>query len=622
MITRYKDAHSTPVSSGNTGKPELLMRPGLVTALFADGENSRHGETGAINILLVEDNPADCRLVTERLCNRRENRFHLLYAGHISEALQVLAQNRISIILLDLQLPDGNGLESLVKVHAAATGIPIVVLSEIGDETLALRALQLGAQDFLVKWHTNEHVLVRAVQYALERKQVEEHLYHLAYHDTLTGLPNRKYFYRQIKLALAQARRHNQMLAVMFLDLDGFKRINDTMGHHCGDLLLQEVAKRLAGCVRETDCLARMGGDEFIIVFTINRPQDATVVANKILGVFTEPFAAEGYVFDTKTSIGISIYPTDGEDTESLIRNADTAMYQAKAEDGNASHYWFYSPEFNARTAGLRQIEKQLHLALANNEFVVHYQPQVDVHRGKLIGMEALLRWQHPERGLLMPSEFMPMFDETGFMVHAGKWVLHEACRQNRAWQDAGHPPVVMAVNISRQELWHRDFVKNVRQILGETGLAPQWLELDIREQAIESDEGLALARLNETAALGVGMHIALDNLSRSHIPLNFLTRFPISSIKIGRSIVADVATDPNHAVMAKAAIAVARVLNIKGMAEGVETQEQFNFFRTERCDDAQGHIFGEPLPPSACAELMGRLRGGGDASLKRGGQS
>ena len=609
-IPQRKVDYLTLVSSGTTGEPVSVLQAGSdSSASPASENNTRLGDGEAINILLVEDNPADRRLVAERLGNNRKNHFHLVYAERISEALQALSQNKISVILLDLQLPDCNDLESLTKVHAAATGIPIVVLSEIEDETLALKALQLGAQDFLVKWHTNEHLLVRAVQYALERKLVEEHLYHLAHHDALTGLPNRKYFYDQFKQTLAIARRHNRLLATMFLDLGDFKKINDTLGHHCGDVLLQMVSKRLAGCVRETDCLARMGGDEFIIAFNINHPEDATTAANKVLEIFSAPFMVEGCEIHTHASIGISVYPSDGEDMETLIKNADMAMYRAKSEGHNTSRFWFYSPEFNARTVELIRIEEQLRKALADSELVVHYQPQVDIHHGHLIGMEALLRWQHPEQGLLMPSQFMQSFDETGFIITAGEWVLREACKQNKAWQSAGHPAVAVAVNISSQELRHKDFVHIVKQILDETGLDPKWLELEIKEQVIEEDESLALTRLTEIAALGV--RIALDNLGQSHIPLSFLTRFPIHAIKIDRSIVSDVATDANHAAVAKAVIAVARVLNIKGLAEGVETQEQLNFFKAEHCEDAQGYMFGKPLPPIACAELMDRLKVG-----------
>lgn len=609
-VCKRKVSHLT-VHSASAGEPASGLQPDMDTTSPASGENLRHSKIKPINILLVEDNPADRRLVEERLGNQR---FHLVYAERISEALQALTRNKISIILLDLQLPDCRDLESLAKVHAAAPGIPIVVLSEVEDEALALKALQLGAQDFLVKWHTNEHILTRAVRYALERKQVEEHLYHLAHHDALTGLPNRKLFYAQLKQAIAMARRNDRLLAIMFLDLCGFKKINDSMGHRCGDLLLQMVGQRLAECVRETDCLARMGGDEFIIAFTINQLEDATVAANKVLGVFAEPFMVEKHTIYARTSIGISIYPSDGEDMESLIKNADMAMYQAKAESSDANRFWFYSPKLNARTAELIRIEEQLHLALANNEFVVHYQPQVDIHHGNLVGMEALLRWQHPERGLLMPSHFMHTLDETGFIVTAGEWVLREACKQNKAWQEAGLPPVIVAVNISSQELQHKDFVETAKLVLEETGLDSKWLELEIREQTIEADEGLAFSRLSEINALGV--RIALDNLGHSHIPLSFLTRFPIHAIKIDRSIVADAATDANHAAVAKAVIAIARVLNIKGLAEGVETQEQLNFFKTEHCEDAQGYMFGKPLPPSACVELMGRLKVGHEASL------
>ncbi|TAJ77134.1 MAG: GGDEF domain-containing response regulator [Gallionellaceae bacterium] len=607
MNTRLKDIqHLTLVHSSCASEPasEPLSK-GMAT--IVEGRDSGYGEAESINILLVEDNPADRRLVAERLGSQHKGLFQLFFAERVSEALQILTEYKISVILLDLQLPDCRDLESITKIHAATTGVPIVVLSEVEDESLALKALKLGAQDFLVKWHTNEHVLVRAVQYALERKQAEERLYHLAHHDTLTGLPNRKYFYDQLKQAMAMARRNGHLLAVMFLDLGEFKKINDGLGHHVGDMLLQMVGKRLSACVRETDCLARMGGDEFIVAFTVNHPEDAHITANKILETFTPVFVIEGHSLHVRVSIGISVYPADGEDMESLIRNADMAMYRAKADSNHASRFWFYSSGFNIKTAEMAELEAAQSRALDNGEFHVYYQPQVDIHHGKLIGMEALLRWQHPERGLLMPSYFMKAFDETNFIVTIGRWVLSEACKQNKAWQDAGHAPLVVAVNISGQEMRHADFVRSVRQALDESGLDAKWLELEIKEDDIEADEELALSRLTEVSALGV--RIALDNLGHSHIPLSFLTRFPIHAVKIDRSIVTDVATDANHAAVAKAVIAVARVLNIKGMAEGVETQEQLNFFRTEHCEDAQGYMFGKPLPSSACTELMGKLK-------------
>ena len=604
---QQKISHLTLVHSGQAEESRIptvaAANPG---AVFPGNQAGLDDTSASINILLVEDNPADRRLVAERLGNRRDSRFHLLYAERISEALQTLAQEDISLILLDLQLPDSTDLESLIKIHATASGTPIVVLSEIEDETLAIKALQLGAQDFLVKWHTNEHLLVRAVQYALERKQAEEYLYFLAHHDALTGLPNRKLFYDELKQRLATARRHNRPLAVMFLDLGNFKRINDNLGHHCGDLLLQMVGKRLASCVRATDCLARIGGDEFIIALTdMNQPlEDAASAANKLLEIFKEPFRVEQHSVPVHASMGISLYPVDGNDIETLVRNADFAMYRAKAEADSHSRYCFYSSEFNARSAELAALEQQFQQALKDGEFAVYYQPQVDILHGNMIGMEALLRWQHPKQGLLTPGQFLPEFEETGFMTTIGRWVLREACRQNKAWQDAGHPPLIMAVNISSTELRHNNFVDDLKSTLAETGLAPQWLELEIREQSIEENEEMARVQLEGVNALGV--RIALDNLGQSHIPLSFLTRFPIHAIKIDRSIVNDVDTDVNHAAVAKAVIAVARVLNIKGLAEGVERQEQLTFLKGEQCNDAQGYMFGKPLPSAACTELFG----------------
>lgn len=578
------------------------------------GMDARHDGRPArsepISILLVEDNPADRRLVAERLGQQHNGLFRLYFAETAREAMQQLKQHQISVILLDLQLPDCTELESLTRIRLAAPGTPIVVLSEVEDETLAIRALKQGAQDFLVKWHTNEHLLVRAVQYALERKQAEEHLHHLAHHDSLTGLPNRKYFYDQLRHALGLARRQGHLLALMFLDLGDFKRINDGYGHHFGDQLLQMVGNRLIGCVRETDTLARMGGDEFILVFAINHTVDASVTAGKILDAFKTPFIIEDHSIQARVSIGISIYPADGEDMETLIRNADSAMYRAKAESPHDSCFWFFATGLNSKTAEMLELEESLQRAHEKREFLVYYQPQVDIHHGMLIGMEALLRWQHPERGLLMPSQFLEALEESGTIVPIGQWVMQEACKQNRAWQDAGHTPLVVAVNISGQELRHPGFVDGVKKALDESGLDPRWLELEVREQSIEEDEGLALVCLSKISELGV--RVALDNLGHSHIPLSFLTRFPIHAVKIDRAVVSDVATDANHAAVAKAVIAVARVLNIKGLAEGVETQEQLDFLRSEKCNDAQGYMFGKPLPASACISLMSRLRPSG----------
>lgn len=602
-MSRKAPPHLTLVRPG--AEDPVTPGVGTVPGHSSDKEDAAF-RPESISILLVEDNPADRRLVAERLGQQHNGLFQLFFAESAREAIQKLKQHDISVILLDLQLPDCSELDSVTRVRAAAPGIPIVVLSEVEDEALAIRALKLGAQDFLVKWHTNEHLLVRAVQYALERKQAEEHLHHLAHHDSLTGLPNRKHFYDRLKQALGMARRQGHLLAVMFLDLGDFKRINDNYGHHFGDQLLQMVGKRLAGCVRETDTLARMGGDEFILAFSINHPEDAGVAATKVLDAFDIPFTIEGESIRARASLGISLYPSDGEDMETLIRNADTAMYRAKTEYSESSRYWFHATGLNSRTAEMLELEASLQRAHENREFLVYYQPQVDIHHGKLIGMEALLRWQHPQRGLLMPGQFLQSLEESGTIVTIGRWVMREACRQNRAWQDAGHAPLVVAVNISGKELRHADFVASVKAALDESGLDPRWLELEVREQSIEEDEGLALARLSEVSALGV--RVALDNLGHSHIPLSFLTRFPIHAVKIDRSVVSDVATDVNHAAVAKAVIAVARVLNIKGLAEGVETQEQLNFFRSEQCNDAQGYMFGKPLPASACAALMGRL--------------
>ena len=557
-----------------------------------------------VTILLVEDNPGDLRLVKEMLDESGCGKFRLLHADQLLATVPLLDREQIDILLLDLSLPDGAGLDTLVKMHALSPGVPIVVLSHAEDEGLAVKAVRMGAQDFLVKSRISGPLLTRSLRYALERRQIEEHLHHLAHHDALTGLPNRKLFYERLSRAVASARRHQRPLALMLLDLNDFKEVNDQLGHHVGDLLLKEVAARLSVCLRTTDCVARLGGDEFIIYISdLGDSQHAARVARKILDALAPPYGLEGHRVAVHASLGIAIHPVDAEDMDALVKNADAAMYLAKAQGRSASRYRFFSRDMDAVTSQRTDLENALRRALERGEFVVNYQPQVDLRSGRLIGMEALMRWQRPGGGEELPGRFMPTLEESGLIVPVGEWVLATACRQNKACQSAGFPALTVAVNISPRQFRDRHLVEKVARALRESGLDSHLLELELTEDSLRDDEEAALDTLRRLNSLGV--RLTLDNYGAGSTSLRYLKRFPIHAVKIDRSIVRDVTSNPQEAAITQAVIAVAHVFKMKGVAEGVETSGQVEFLRQQACDDAQGFVFGKPLSTEAFTEFL-----------------
>jgi diguanylate cyclase (GGDEF)-like protein/PAS domain S-box-containing protein len=437
-----------------------------------------------------------------------------------------------------------------------------------------------------------------------ERKAAEETIRHLAYHDGLTGLPNRTLFEDRLTVTLAQARRKRRLAAVMFLDLDRFKVVNDTVGHAMGDRLLQSVAERLKALVREGDTVARVGGDEFTLLLPeVGRVEDAVDVAERILETLRDPWPVNGHEFHITTSIGIAMCPGDGEDAESLMRNADTAMYRAK--DRGRDNYKLYAPAMNSRIAERLALENSLRHALERDEFVVHYQPQVNLETGRIVGVEALVRWQHPERGLVSPVEFIPVAEETGLIVPLGAWVLRTACAQNKAWQDAGLPPMRMAVNLSARQFQRRDLLDTVAAALAETGLAPEYLQLEITEGAAMQDVDQTLAILRELREAGV--QLSIDDFGTGHSSLSYLKRFPIDVVKIDQSFVQDLTLDPNDAAIASTIIVMAHNLGLKVIAEGVETAEQLAFLRERDCDEMQGFLFSRAAPAPELDQMLRR---------------
>ena len=437
--------------------------------------------------------------------------------------------------------------------------------------------------------------MVCVVRDITERTYAEEQIKHLAYHDALTNLPNRLLFKDRLTVALSHAYREGSRLAVLFLDLDRFKVINDSLGHNIGDQLLQAVAARVQACVRESDTVARLGGDEFTVLLPrLQRSDDAAPVAEKIIEAIRHPFHIEGREFFTTTSIGISLFPEDGTDAEALIKNADTAMYQAK--ELGRDNYQLFNAHVNAKALQRITIEQGLRKALQNEEFAVHYQPIFDLRSGRVTGTEALLRWTHPEMGTIPPATFIPLAETTGAMIPIGGWALREAVRQARWWYDAGHRSSTIAVNLSVTQLQQPDLVERVREILEETQLPANLLELEITESSAMLSPEMSVRTLYELKKLG--LRISLDDFGTGHSSLSYLKRFPIDTLKIDQSFVHDITTDPDTAAIVQAIIAMAHSLRLQVIAEGVEFVEQANFLRTHGCDQMQGFLIRHPVPP------------------------
>lgn len=436
----------------------------------------------------------------------------------------------------------------------------------------------------------------------------EERLNYLCYHDALTALPNRVLFLDRLQHGLAKARRDGEQIALLLLDLDRFKNINDSLGHAVGDQILREVSTRLQRSVRESDTVARLGGDEFILL--LEGVQDAGLVAGiarKLLDELSREIAVEGYRLFVTGSIGISLFPGDGTEGDELVRFADSAMYHAKDEGKNT--FQFYTPEMDVRSRWLLRMEGSLRQALERQELILHYQPQFDLETGDLIGTEALLRWEHPEMGLISPGEFIPLAEETGLIVPIGEWVLRVACDQNRAWQESGHPPVRMAVNISARQFRQGNLAETVAGVLAASGLDPRHLELELTESMIMNDLKAAVFTMEEINCMGV--HLAIDDFGTGYSSLGYLKRFPIAKLKIDRSFVRDVTSDPNDAAIAAAVIALARTLNLSVIAEGIETRAQLQFLRDKGCRQGQGYLLGRPVPAGEFERFFAGLEGG-----------
>lgn len=435
-------------------------------------------------------------------------------------------------------------------------------------------------------------------------KENEQRLQHMAHYDLLTNLPNRSLMYDRLKQAISLAKRYQYPVAVMLLDIDRFKEVNDTLGHHVGDQLLMEASFRLIGCVRESDTIARMGGDEFLVILSeVGNANNVAHVAQKLLEALSMPFQLDAQDVFVSASIGIAMYPSDGDDMHMLVRSADTAMYHAKAQGKN--NFKFFTEGINRSTVERFMLESRFRRALEKLEFQLNYQPKVDLATGKMTGMEALLRWYHPEQGSVNPSLFIPLAEETGLVIPLGEWALREACRQSKAWQNEGMQPLRVSVNLSARHFHKKGLIDMIIRVLEETGLDPRHLMLEITESTIIENVEETIDTLNEFRAMGIG--ISVDDFGTGFSSLNYLNRFSIDELKIDKTFIQDISAKSDSRKVITAIIALAHNLNLKVVAEGVETEEQLRFLRENDCDQVQGYYFSRPLSTEEFSRQVSR---------------
>jgi diguanylate cyclase len=477
---------------------------------------------------------------------------------------------------------------------ARESGIHLTESKQAASDTHMTLLQQANAN--LVIAAIEAHKMTEKIQFG------KDQLAHLAHYDVLTDLPNRILLLERINRAVELAGRQGWQLALMFMDLDQFKHINDSLGHTVGDHLLQSVAQRLLACARHSDTISRQGGDEFVMLLPfISNAGDATLCAQKMLAALEPPHSIDGHELHIGISIGISIYPKDGTDAETLLKSADTAMYYAK--DDGRNNYRFFEQQMNALTVHRHSIEASLRSALERQEFVLYYQPKVDLHSGAILGVEALIRWQHPERGLLPPALFIPIAEDCGLILPIGRWVLREACLQAQAWRQDGLPPITIAVNSSALEFRAKGYFDNVRATLKDTGLEPCYLEIELTESVLMQDAESTHSTLHALSDLGV--KLAIDDFGTGYSSLSYLQQFPINTLKIDQSFVNQMTGSPDDASIVRAVISMSKSLNQRVIAEGVETPEQYAFLQARDCDEGQGYYFSRPLPAEALAALL-----------------
>ena len=549
--------------------------------------------TPAPSILLVEDDEDDYVLARGLLSEIFGPSLKLDWVETWDAGLEALRKGTHDICLADFRLGDRNGLELVREAATLGCTVPIILLTGQDNREIDLAAVKAGATDYLVKGEITAPLLDRAIRYAIERKKVEMQLVRFAQYDSLTGLANRSLFHTRLGDAIAHAKRTKQLVAVLLLDLDHFKNVNDSLGHPVGDMLLTQVSERLTACARETDTVARLGGDEFAVIATnITHGDGAAALARKLIDALAAPFTLNGQEVFTATSMGITLFPLDDKEPDQLLKNADMALYQAKAE--GRGRYRFYDAKMNARAQARKTLEFEMRRALERHEFCLHFQPKINTFTGDLTGVEALIRWQHPERGMVLPGEFIPVAETTGLIVPLGDWVLHTACAQSVAWQKMGLPPVPVAVNVSAIQFKGTDFIDTVTRAIDESGIDPACLELELTESTVMDETEVMTELLHRLRDLR--LNVAIDDFGTGCSSFLRLKELPVNKLKIDLSFVRNVTDDPANAAITKTIITLAKNLNLGVIAEGVETAEQFAFLLQHECQEVQGYYISRPL--------------------------
>ncbi|MDZ7782767.1 MAG: EAL domain-containing protein [Halioglobus sp.] len=577
--------------------------------------------------ILVCDDDQNVRLLT-RQCLEAEG-MAVIEATDGLDAIDKFVRERPDLVFLDVEMPGMTGLEACQRIRQMPQGeaVPIMIVTGSDDRKSIDQGFEAGATQYKTK-PVNWSLLGRDVQYMLRAsnafnalKRQEDRLRYLAYYDPLTSLPNRRSFNEQLNRIIKRAQRHERSAALLFIDLDHFKRINDSIGHARGDRLLVEIAKRLTMELREDDAInyfsetnavdlaedgrateiARLGGDEFTVVLSdVADLVDIEKVARRILDSLSRPVALQSHNPVVTPSIGIALYPQDGTDADTLVRNADTAMYVAKAE-GRAC-FRFYNEEMNARAVEQLKMEEELRDAMRNHELELRYQPQIDSNTGEVVSMEALVRWKHPTRGMVSPVEFIPVAESTGQIIELGEWVMAEVARNCLYWDELGLKSFRVCVNISPLQFNQRNLPEWVAQFLDQSGLPPERLELELTESAIMTDAETNIARLCELKALGVDL--AVDDFGTGYSSLSYLKRFPIDTLKIDQSFVSDLDT-PDGAAIVDAILALANTLNLRVIAEGIENERHLSYLVRNHCDLLQGFYFSRPLYPEDVPAML-----------------
>jgi diguanylate cyclase (GGDEF)-like protein len=545
-------------------------------------------------VLLVEDDSADAMLFETALRLRHPGEFAVTVAPDMASAEVLLRKDSFDVISLDLGLPDAQGLQAVARIQAEAPHIGFIVLSNSEDPELAIEAVKAGAQDYLVKRRAGGTNIAKSLRYAEQRKRAEQHLATIAFHDQLTGLANRNLFRQRVAKAVANCRRKADVFAVLLLDMDRFKSVNDALGHDAGDAFLQQVAERLRESTRETDTVARLGGDEFAVLATgISSPADLSPIVERILNAIRRPIEISGTRLNPTTSIGAALYPVSGEDSDTLLAAADAAMYVAKREGRNGYH--IHGAELTRQIAQKLQLENQLRQAIERREFTLHYQPQVSPY-GDFVGAEALLRWR-PNGGDPVPaSEFIGVLEDTGLIMDLGPWIIRTACQQLGQWRSRGLRVDRMAINLSARQLLSRDFTTLVREASRSAGIAPRDVELELTESILLRDTEAMRSVLGDLHR--DGFRLALDDFGTGYCSVAYLRNFPIDTLKVDASFVQEIASDSYRRNLVGGLIHLARRLGLEVVAEGVETPDQRDVLYEERCAIMQGFLFGTASAP------------------------